>query len=130
MTIEQRIKLQIIRDALKFGEFPMLLPAEINEENVDSLYEKFEEFSNLQDAKEEFRSSGENTGIPCNFSRHYEGDSVGKQLDEGTWVGWTYWHGGGKHGEPEAIDWMDSAYELAVTEEQKLVTVRTFKKSE
>ena len=39
-------------------------------------------------------------------------------------------HGGGKHGEPEAIDWMDEAYDLDVTEEEKLVVVKTFKVKE
>ena len=49
-------------------------------------------------------------------------------MPDGSWVGWTYWYGGGKYGEPEAIDWMDDAYDLACTEEEKVVTVRTFTK--
>jgi len=48
----------------------------------------------------------------------------------GDWVGWTYWYGGGKHGEPDAIDWLSDAYNLIVTEEEKLVVVRTYTKEE
>lgn len=27
------------------------------------------------------------------------------QAPDGTWVGWTYWYGGGKYAEPSAIPW-------------------------
>lgn len=37
-------------------------------------------------------------------------------------------YGGGKHGEPEAIDWIEHAYNLDCIEEEKLVVVRTFSK--
>lgn len=81
------------------------------------------------DAIQEFRSGyDEETKIECDHSRHYESKSVAKQLDDGTWVGWTYWYGGGKHGEPEAVDWMGYAYFLDVKEEEKVVTIRTFTK--
>jgi hypothetical protein len=49
-------------------------------------------------------------------------------MADGSWVGWTYWSGGGKHGEPESISWMSEAYELDVKEEEKLVIVQTFSK--
>jgi hypothetical protein len=48
------------------------------------------------------------------------------QTAEGEWIGWTFWYGGGKHGEPGAIDWMSDAYHLNCTEEEKVVVVRTF----
>jgi hypothetical protein len=35
---------------------------------------------------------------------------------------------GGKYGEPEAVEWIDDAYDLVCTEEEKVVTVRTFAK--
>jgi hypothetical protein len=47
-----------------------------------------------------------------------------------SWIGWTYFYGGGKYGEPESIDWMSEAYFLDVAEEEKMVVVRTFKKKE
>lgn len=52
------------------------------------------------------------------------------KMPDGSWVGWTYWYGGGKHGEPEAIDWMEDAYNVEVVEEIKMVTVQTFSRED
>lgn len=82
----------------------------------------------LQDAKSEIRCGDVETNVPCDYSRHYESKSVAAQCPNGEWVGWTYWYGGGKHGEPDAIDWIEHAYDLECTEEQRVVTVRTFTK--
>lgn len=81
----------------------------------------------LQDCQEEMRVSGIPTNIPArDFSRHFECEERGAELS-GVWVGWTYWRGGGKHGNPEAIPWIEQAYLLDVTEEERVVTVRTFR---
>ncbi len=124
MTPEQKIKhLILIRDA----EFADKEPPEVSADNVDTLYAEAEgDDWGLQDAREEVRSSGIDTDIRCDWSRHYESKSVATQYVDGSWVGWTYWYGGGKHGEPEGIDWMDRAYDVACAEEEKLVVVRTF----
>ena len=68
------------------------------------------------------------TDISTEWSRHYESNGVASRMPDGSWVGWTYWYGGGKHGEPGAIDWMSEAYDLDVVEEEKIVIVRTFTK--
>jgi hypothetical protein len=128
MTPEQRIKRQILINADLHAKDGVRI--EITAENVDELFEEANEDYKLQDDISEFRYSGENTSIKAPYSRHYECDSVGRKLDDGVWVGWNYWHGGGKYGEPEAIDWMDEAYELDVAEEEKTVVVRTFKAQE
>lgn len=62
------------------------------------------------------------TEIDPEYSRHYESKSVAKQFGE-HWIGWTYWYGGGKHGEPSAVEWIDDAYFLNVKEETKVVQV-------
>ena len=93
---------------------------------VGETFEKSNEDYGLQDAINEVRGSGIETGIDAPYSRHYESKSVGMKMPDGSWVGWTYWYGGGKFGEPEEVNWIDDAYDLAVTEEQKMVTVRTF----
>ena len=85
--------------------------------------------SYVQEARSEVRSSGIETGLPCKGSCHYESESVAAKMPDGSWVGWTYWYGGGKYGEPESIDWMDDAYDLDCAEEEKVVTVRTFSKA-
>jgi len=59
--------------------------------------------------------------------RHYESKAVAMKMPDGSWIGWTYWYGGGKHGEPEAIDWMNEAYDVDCHEEEKVVVVQTFK---
>jgi len=102
----------------------------ITAENVEDLYSELEDEGAQWDYKSELRQGTEETGLPCEWSRHYESMSVAAKAPNGQWVGWTYWYGGGKHGEPEAIDWMSEAYFLNVTEEEKMVTVKTFAKAE
>lgn len=101
---------------------------DVTAENIDDLYDEASS-DQVQDAKYEIRSSGFETGLPTQSSRHYECEEVAAQAPDGSWVGWTHWHGGGKHGEPEAIDWMEHAYDLNVTEVEKMTIVRTFAKA-
>ena len=127
MTPEQKLKhLILVRDAEVRGE---PLSVEVTAENVDEVFEATDgDDYELQDAKSEVRGGTVETGLPCGWSRHYESKSVAAKCPDGMWVGWTYWFGGGKHGEPEAVDWMDKAYDLDVTEEEKLIIVQTFTK--
>lgn len=127
MTPEQKLKHLVLLKSVEFGA--EALPDEVTADNVDALYDERNENDdgNLQDARGEIRCSGEETdGIDSPCSRHYESKAVARQYLDGSWVGWTYWYGGGKHGEPEAIDWMDEAYDLTCTEEQVTITKRTF----
>jgi len=98
--------------------------------NVDELYDALVEAESHWDGKSEVRSGEVETGLPCDWSRHYESKAVAMKMPDGSWVGWTYWYGGGKHGEPEAIDWMEDAYDLDCREEEKTMIVRTFSKPE
>lgn len=95
---------------------------------VEELWEEYEE--ELYDYVYEFREGEVQTNIDADYSRHYESYSVAAKCPDGSWVGWTYWYGGGKHGEPEAIDWMEHSYDLDCVEEEKLVVVQTFSKKE
>ena len=106
------------------------ITAEITPENIDEIY--YEEDLGFcdEDFESEFRYGDVETNIKPLYSRHYESKSVAKKLSDGTWIGWTYWYGGGKHGCPGEIGWMEDAYELDVKEEEKLVLVRTFSKRE
>ena len=127
MTPEQKIKHLIIANVAASQEVE--LPV-VTAENVDDVYDEFDDEygDSMQEAKYEIREGEVETGLPCDWSRHYESKSVAARTPNGEWVGWTYWYGGGKHGEPEAIDWIEDAYDLACVEEEKLVTVRTFTK--
>jgi Fe-S cluster assembly scaffold protein SufB len=125
MKPEQKIKHLIIK---KTYEWMKKEVPDITSENIDEFYEEMEEQDEHWDAMSEIRELGIETKIPCENSRHYESKSVAAQALDGTWVGWTYWYGGGKHGQPEDIEWMDEAYDLDVKEKQRVTTHRTFTK--
>ena len=120
MTPEQKIKHLTLNVLARWASQP---PPVVTAENVDALYA---EQGEAYDAKNEVRCGQVMTDIDPPYSRHYEAKSVAAQMPDGSWVGWTYWYGGGKHGEPEGIDWMDDAYDLNCKEEEKVVVVRTF----
>ena len=122
MTPIQKIKYLIVTGAGRELPYPC--------EDINAIYADMEDEDELWDTLSEVRAGEVETGIPCEYSRHYESDSVAAQLPDGSWVGWTYWYGGGKHGDPESIDWMEDAYDLDCLEEVKLMTVRTFTKRE
>ena len=124
MTPEQKIKHAILNIVAKWAVEPA---PDVTAENVDELYEAADE-SYVQDACSEIRSGEYKTNLPCNLLNNYESEAVAARMPDGSWVGWTYWYGGGKHGSPEDMDWMDDAYDLDCAEEEKVVIVRTFKK--
>lgn len=127
MTPEQKIKSAILQGAMDNGDLPA---GPITEDTIEDLYSTLEDEDLHWDYQSEMREGQVETGLPCQSSRHYESKSVAAKAADGSWVGWTYWYGGGKHGEPEAIDWMNESYDLDCKEEEKLVVVRTFTKSE
>jgi hypothetical protein len=124
MDAKQLIKWSILSLAVSGGDIPEL--PHITSENIDEVYDDFK--NDIYDYEYEFREGEVETDISCDYSRHYESNSVATKAPNGIWVGWTYWYGGGKHGEPEAIDWMSDSYILNCVEEEKLVIVRTFLK--
>ena len=126
MTPQQKLKHAILLKAADFDN--ITLCEAVTAENVDRLYEQKDLNWQLQDARNEIRCSGTETGLKCDWNRNYESDAVAAQMPDGSWVGWTYWHGGGKHGEPEAMPWIEDAYDLTCEEKQVTVTQRTFTK--
>lgn len=90
--------------------------------NVDAMYNELYAY----DIEFEFREGQVETQLECPGSRQYESRSVAAKMLDGSWVGWTYWYGGGKHGDPDSISWMEDAYDLDVKEEEQLVVVQTF----
>ena len=130
MTPQQKIKhLVLIRHEELGGDPDLILFAKALEaDEIDKQFDALAEDYEHQDAMEEIRGGEVETSIKCGWSRHYESKSVASQYLDGSWVGWTYWYGGDKHGEPEAIDWIEDAYDLECVEEEKLVTGRSFVK--
>ena len=84
----------------------------------------------IYDAKNDLSEGCCETDIEPAYSRHYESKSVAQQFGGGRWIGWTYWYGGGKHGEPWSVDWVSEAYDLDVKEEVVTQVVRTFTRKE
>lgn len=125
MTPQQKIKWKAL--IIDSGWTEESLP-EITESNINELFDNAE---CLQDALEELRCNGEPTEIynkEVRGSRHYEDEEVASKMPDGSWVGWTYWSGGGKHGEPSAMPWLENAYDLIVTEKEVKAIHRTFEK--
>lgn len=125
MTPVQKIKWAILAKVAEWNK-ANLVP--ITAENVDALYEQLEEADAHWDAKEEIRDGECETNLSCGYSRHYECKAVASRMPDGSYVGWDYWYGGGNHGEPSALSWMDGAYLVDCAEEEKTVVVRTFSK--
>ena len=131
-TAPEAIKSQILKSAIDNYR---------NDEGIDAdiVIDTFDDFIDLcphaEDyiTEEEYEFRGkydQETDIAADCSRYYESKSVAKKLSDERWVGWTYWYGGGKHGNPEEMDWIPYAYFLDVTEEEKVMTVYTFEKKD
>ena len=99
MTPEQAIRYMVL-DILDAKT-----PTDLTGEVVDELYDAVHP-DDRQDILYSVREGGCETDIECERSRHYESKSVAAKAPNGLWVGWTYWYGGGKHSEPEAIGWI------------------------
>lgn len=137
MTATQKIKWAILTRACAAGDvmYPLATIKHSDlEKQIDHLYDTLLVQQDLhQDLENEFRLGEAHTDIePTHpFERgltYYEKKSVAAQMPDGSWVGWIYWYGGGKHSEPEAIDWMSDAYDLTVEEKPVQIIQRTFTK--
>jgi len=136
MNTEQKIKQHILINALTEEQMDNADDLDLGTaKGVDAAWEMAGEyegiFSEIEiiDEEAEFRCGGQSTNFVCaEYSRHYECEQVAKKLNDGTYVSWTYWSGGGKHGEPDAVEWMDDAFEADCEEKQEMVTTYKFTK--
>lgn len=139
LTACQKIKRELVNQAYESFKaddehteeeqaFLDLMKDGVTEGTVDEQYDALVETGEHWDFISEFRGGQVETKLPSDYSRHYEAKEVAAKLSDGTWVGWTYWYGGGKHGNPEEVEWMEDAYNLEVTETEKLVVIQEFKK--
>ena len=125
-TPEQTIKYHILNTAILNDD--LIWHEDISVDNVDLVWDHFVESDLHWDYISDYRSCGTSTGLPAQYSSYYESREVASKFGD-RWIGWTYWYGGGKYGDPESVDWMGSAYFVECIEEEKLVTVRTFSKT-
>lgn len=127
MTPQQKLKWAILSVVYRQNDMELPYPSD----NIDALWDIIEEDNpdDLQDAKQDIRGGQAETNIdPEEWSRNYELKSVAYQLPDNSWIGWTYFYGGGKHGDPESVEWISTAYNLACHEEEKTIIVQTFEK--
>lgn len=124
MTPEQTIKCYILIEAIENDD--LVWHEDICADNVDLVWDHFVQSDLHWDYISDYRY-GTATDLPTQYSRHYESKEVASKFGD-QWIGWTFWYGGGKYGDPGNIDWMGSAYFVECAEEEKLVTVRTFTK--
>ena len=136
MAAEQILKAAILDRVAEWikddGDTNLVLEGPFDtQEKIDAAFEAIEDHGLDDDASEaesELRGSyTHETGFQGNYPRHYEYKSVARQFGD-KWVGWTYWYGGGKHGEPKSVEWMEDAYFVEAKEETKVVL--TFTKEE
>lgn len=128
MTPEQKIKWSIIN---KVCSWKGSEPPEVNDENVNEIWDEMRHETHedeCYDAMCEIREGDVETNINPECSRYYESKSVAALMPDNTWVGWTYWYGGGKHACPEEVCWIDSSYDLNCVEYEKTVTIKEFPK--
>lgn len=121
MTAAEKIKWLILREAGQDIEF--------ESEAVNNLFDELNgEDDELQDSIESVRTGGGETNVSAPYSRCYESISKAAKLPDGSWVGWTHWYGGGKHGCPDEIEWINDAYDLELEEEKEVAVIqRKFK---
>lgn len=123
MTPQQKIKWLILALQAEWDEVDA--PAYPLTSEDEQAFDEDDDWR-YQDAANEVRGSGIETSLPCPVSRYYEAEAVAAKLPDGSWVGWTYYYGGGKHGEPDAIPWIEDAYDVSCVEEEVIVILRTF----
>lgn len=132
MNAQQKLKHLILLRHADFSHYEYALPdGPINAKNIDSIWDAAYEDGqndNMQDAHEEIRGGEVETQIDCGWSRHYELKSVAARYLDGSWIGWTYVYGGGKHSNPSEVEWVSDAYDLNCKEQEKVITVREFTK--
>jgi len=131
MTPEQILKAAIIEQVAQWinddGVDDLLLEGPFDtQEKIDAAFEAIEEHyleDEASEAESELRGSyTHETGIQTQYSRYYESKAVARRFGD-KWVGWTYWYGGGKHGEPESVEWIEHAYFVEAKEETQVVLV-------
>lgn len=126
MTPQQKIKFLILENYYSYGN---LRCTDYEEEAIEAAYEDLRAKGLLDDSIEEVRCSGVETFLyPSEYNRCYEANPVAAELPDGSWVGWTYWYGGGKYGQPSGMPWIEDAYEVSCVEELVTTVKRTFKK--
>lgn len=114
----------------------------INERNYDDFRQPVETAEQIEaafdlavendlhwDWENEVRESGIETELSADafWSRHYEVE-IRALLIDNQYVAYPFYYAGGKHGQPESVDWMKDAFFVDCEEKQVTITQKTFTK--
>ena len=116
------LKAQIIQHALDLLESAPHNFTDADANDVDELWNimRADYPDTMQDAQNEVRCMGRKTGLATPAARHLEVDAVAILTPFNQWVGFYYWHGGGKHSGAEEIEWMKDSYWVQAETDQVL----------
>ena len=123
---------QIFAIELKAKSSNLINPLNFDETQCETLYESIRTSSLsdwLTDVREEIRGGKVRTGLIAESGGYAESEAVAVPVIgiPSLYIGWTYFFGGGKHSEPEAIEWMQNSY--LVKAKDRVQTVRFFERA-
>lgn len=127
MTPQQKIYWLVFN---KLSQYLGLPPPPYPYPNIEEAIEKYLGTDVLQVAISVVRHQGVQTDLTSPSSRNYETSELAAKLPDGSWVGWTYYYGGGKHGCPEDVPWMEYSYDVQCDAYEKVKTVLYFKRKD
>lgn len=120
LTPSQKLKWTILQSPCS-GESLVGSTVEITAKYIDELFEASKDELEM----EEERGAEYETSLRAPYNRNYECCIRAREAPDGSWIAWPYWYGGGKHGCPEAIPWIEDAFEIESWTEIQIV--RCFK---
>lgn len=126
VTAQELIYKQMVADVIELNDdILVFLNNKSCPDSAEDYYDLWDEmkgcFSECWDVEYEARYGDQEVSDlePKTSSRHYEIEVRASEID-GVWVAWDFYYGGGKHGEPEAFDWISNA--RIVDCEERVVT--------
>lgn len=135
---EERVKEALDEFKQQFQDAKIADVDEFDEELCYQLYKSTRYYSWIGDMDivreviNEFRESGEEIDDKVEQDRYYCYQDVSRKITglDDLYLGWTYYFGGGKYGEPEEVEWMEDCYLLKCKEVEETRIVKVYEKVE
>ena len=116
---------------LKVKSANLVDPLDFDERKCKEIYDSIRTsvlLDSLIEVEEEIRVGNVRTGLVPEFRSYVESEAVAIPVTgiPSLYIGWTYFFGGGKYSEPNAIEWMENCY--LVKAKDRVQTVRFFER--